>query len=64
MGRAILPNKDLCDACGQPRASPQPAAKAAPKGPKVGSVSKGWGFLGISRFGLVKKNRKKHIIIY
>lgn len=53
VGRAILPNKDLCDACGQPRASPQPAAKAAaPKGPKVGQrSSEGVGFLGIPVLG-------------
>ena len=65
MGRAILPNKDLCDACGQPRASPQPAAKAAPKGPKVGQRgSEGVRIFRDLPFWVGKKNRKNHIIIY
>ena len=64
----LFPTEDLCDACGQPRASPlAPAAKAAaPKGPKVGQRSvaaKGWGFLGIPRFWLEKKHMKNIICI-
>ena len=48
----LFPTKDLCDACGQPRASRAsplaPAAKAAaPKGPKVGQAER---FEGVGIF--------------